>query len=116
MKNKKSVSTRAGNAGHVEFFVSPGGKDTNPGTRNAPFSSLARARDAVRKFKAKKQAGPITVTLRQGIYNLENSFELTKQDSGTAEAPVAYRSENGERVILTGGRRIGKFTPVKDRT
>ena len=37
----------------VEFFVAPAGNDANPGTRQQPFASLEKARDAIRALKAK---------------------------------------------------------------
>ncbi|NLE67954.1 MAG: right-handed parallel beta-helix repeat-containing protein [Lentisphaerae bacterium] len=98
----------------MEYFVSPAGRDSNPGTRDAPFATLDRARAAARKFKSRKPDAPVAVTLRQGLYRLAGSFELTSADSGTAGAPVTYRAAPGERPILTGGRRISGFTPVKD--
>ena len=33
----------------ADFYVAPGGKDTDPGTLEKPFATLARVRDAVRK-------------------------------------------------------------------
>lgn len=46
-----------------EFYVSPKGADTNPGTKSQPFASLERARDAAR---ATKHDAPITIWLRGG--------------------------------------------------
>ncbi len=100
----------------MEFFVAPRGKDANPGTVKAPFATLDRARDAVRRFRSKKPAEPVVVTLRTGVYPLSSRFELSRQDSGSGEAPITYRAAPGERVILTGGRTIGPFVPVKDRS
>jgi hypothetical protein len=34
-----------------EWFVSPDGDDRNPGTRDKPFATITRARDAVRLAK-----------------------------------------------------------------
>jgi len=35
----------------ASFFVAPGGSDANPGDRDRPFATLARARDAVRTLR-----------------------------------------------------------------
>jgi hypothetical protein len=32
----------------TEFYIAPGGNDTNPGTEEKPFATLNRARNAVR--------------------------------------------------------------------
>ena len=47
---------------------------------------------------------------------MDKTFELGSQDSGTADAPVVYRSALGEEVRLTGGAQIpsSAFKPVTD--
>ena len=35
--------------GAADFYIAPNGKDSNPGTQAAPFATLAKARDSVRK-------------------------------------------------------------------
>ncbi|MCX6922990.1 MAG: hypothetical protein NT154_07245, partial [Verrucomicrobia bacterium] len=75
----------------AEFHVAPNGTDVNPGTAERPFTTLERARDAVREFKTAnggtlKEA--VKVILHGGEYALSRTFELTPQDSGTKNAPV----------------------------
>jgi len=98
----------------ARFFVSPNGEDANPGTRKQPFRSLEKARDAVRELKA---AGPlpeggIAVVLAAGIHHRTESFALGAEDSGTAAAPILYRSASGGRAILRGGRAVDGFQPL----
>ncbi|MCE5278098.1 MAG: right-handed parallel beta-helix repeat-containing protein [Planctomycetaceae bacterium] len=95
------------------FFVSPAGNDANSGTIESPFATLARAAAAVRQLK---QPGGTCVFLRGGIYCLGESFSLTADDSGTADAPVTYRSYEGETARLVGGVVIppAAFKPVSD--
>ena len=90
----------------AEFYVSPAGSDANPGTKGKPFASLERAREAVRTRRASQSATrqTITVWLRGGDHLRTNAFELTAADSGTADAPVAWRACKNERVRLLGGR------------
>ena len=52
----------------AEFYLSPTGDDSNPGTKSRPFATLARARDAVRERKRGKTSGNYNVLLRGGIY------------------------------------------------
>ena len=102
----------------LEFFVAADGDDTNPGTLSAPFATLEKARDAVRAAKADGTAAgrPVTVTIRGGEYFRGNAFSLTADDSGTETAPVTYRAYPGEKVTLTGGKRIAddKISKVTD--
>jgi hypothetical protein len=45
-----------------EFHVAPDGNDSNPGTEEAPFASIYRARDAIRELKgAGGPARPVNV-------------------------------------------------------
>lgn len=93
------------------FFVSPAGSDRGKGTAEAPFRTLARARDAVR------QAGPgqaITIYLRGGVYELGETLRLEKEDSGRTGAPVRYAAYKNERVRIVGGRNISRFGAVSD--
>lgn len=94
----------------IEFYVAPDGKDTNPGALEAPFATLRRARDAVRKLK--KTAGekgllnPVTVLVRGGKYFLKETLVLTDVDSGTRACPITWCAYPGEKPILSGGRII----------
>ena len=102
-----------------EFFVSPKGSDRNPGTRDQPFQTLERARDALRELrKGNKPStnGAATVWLLSGTYELSQSFELLQTDGGSMDAPVLYSAANGESVRLSGGKMIpsASFHPVRD--
>ena len=100
----------------AEFFVAPNGNDANAGTRQAPFATVERARDAVRALKAKGSLPPggVMVTLLAGSYPRGAAFELTANDSGTATASIVYRAAPGATVVFSGGTRIPRFEPVTD--
>ncbi|WP_338877351.1 right-handed parallel beta-helix repeat-containing protein (plasmid) [Spirosoma sp. SC4-14] len=97
-----------------DFFVSPDGRDTNPGTQNAPFATLTRARDAVRERASQQK--PATVYLRAGTYYVSKTIDLTKQDGGTEAAPVVYRAFGEEKAILCGSSPVppSSVQPVSD--
>ncbi len=96
----------------LDLFVSPGGSDTGPGTLAQPFTTVERARDAVRERRAAGQlTGPVTVSLRGGLYALPQPLKLEAQDSGTAEAPVTFRAYQGEKPVLSGGHTVTGFVP-----
>ncbi len=102
----------------LERYVSPQGNDRNPGTLVAPWQTLEGARDAVRAWRKVQPAGAneaVTVWLRGGTYSLARPFELTKEDGGTANAPVTYAAYQNETVRLTGGRVVpaAAFGPVR---
>ena len=99
----------------VEFFVAPQGDDSNPGTREKPFASLEKARDAIRALKTKGGLpGPVGVRLLPGEYPVPKTLELTVADSGTTQAPIVYRAEKKGAAVLYGGTRLTSFTRVTD--
>jgi hypothetical protein len=99
-----------------EFYVSPSGKDANPGTRAEPFASFERAQQAVRTERQAHPDEAIVVTFGEGIYHLEHPLEFTLADSGvSAERPVQYRAQPGKSVVISGGRRITGWQADPDR-
>jgi parallel beta-helix repeat protein len=94
----------------TDFYVSPNGADTNPGTRAKPFATLLRARDAVR---AATPANGATVFLAHGDYPISATLEFTPADSGSPANPVTYRALPGATPRLTGGTPIRNFKPFK---
>ncbi len=83
-----------------DFYVSTKGSDSASGTKEAPFLSIEKAVEAVRKTDKTGKNG-ITVCIEAGEYRV-SSLAFTKEDSGTAESPVIYCGYGGE-VILNGG-------------
>jgi parallel beta-helix repeat protein len=89
--------------GQRSLHVANTGHDANPGTAEQPFLTLTRARSAIR---ALPRTQPITVWIHGGTYYLDRPFRLEEQDSGTAEAPIAYRAVAGDTVVISGGQPI----------
>ena len=92
--------------GAADFCIAPNGKDSNPGTVAAPFATLARARDAVRKKVASGLTGNVLVQIRGGIYEQTQTVTFGPEDSGTDKFSITYAASPGEEVILSGGRKI----------
>ena len=91
--------------GGQTVYVSPKGKDTNDGSRRAPFATLERARDEVRAIR---QTSPATVTveLLPGRYERTAPFELTEADRQTL-----YK---GKDVVVSGGFLIQNWKDAKN--
>jgi len=108
------VQVAAAGARHIEFYVSITGSDRNPGTREKPFATLTRARNAVRSLKRDRNQflTPVLVIVRGGTYYLPNKIVLGPRDSGIEGGrPIIYSAAPGEKVILSGGKIID--TPWK---
>ena len=76
---------------------------------DGPVSSLAQARDAVRKLKAEGEKGTIRVRFADGTYSLKESVVFTPEDGGTKEAPVIYEAAEDAKPVFSGGVQIGPF-------
>ena len=96
----------------ADFYVAPTGSDANPGSKERPFATLLRARDAVRALKSKgPQAEPVRVNVADGLYTLVEPLVLSPRDSGTQDAPVIYQAEPGAQPVFSGGRAIRGWRP-----
>ena len=83
---------------------------------DGPFRSLERARDEIRKVRGAGAlpGGGLVVEVQAGTYELAQTFELTAEDSGTAECPLIYRAAPGREVRLVGGKTISGWQLVAD--
>ena len=81
------------------YYVSTTGSDENPGTEEAPFATLQKARDTIRQLET-LPAGGVTVYLRGGEYYQEETIIFTPEDSGEAGKPIVYTSYPGEQLVL----------------
>ena len=90
----------------VKFWVATNGSDVDKGTREKPFATLERARNAIRQLKQddRLSKGGVTIYLRGGDYYRTNAFELSSADSGTPGSPIVWRAYRDESARLLGGR------------
>jgi len=96
----------------AEFHVSPTGKDSNPGSADAPFATLTAARDAARKVAGKEF---VTIQMADGIHYLPATLVFRPEDSGSKEHPVVWRAANEGKAILSGGRKLQlEWKPWRD--
>lgn len=102
------------------IFVALDGNDSNSGTEKEPLATLTAARDMIRELKNQNKlaSGGAVVYIREGEYSFQEGLKLTKEDSGTKEAPIVYRNYPGEEVKFVGGANIpvDKFTKVTDES
>ena len=96
------------------LYVSPGGRDDNAGTRDAPLATLLGARDRVRGLSGRQRQDPVTVLFAEGTYTFESPVEFGKGDSGSAEGPIVYRASPGATVRFSGGCTVSDWRPVTE--
>ncbi|MDX1284678.1 MAG: hypothetical protein R3182_06690, partial [Draconibacterium sp.] len=88
------------------FFVSPTGNDTNPGTIESPVATFEGAQRLVRKFKKINPGIPVNVYFKGGKYYRTQSAVFISEDSGTKSAPVKYAAFPGEEPLILGGKKL----------
>lgn len=95
----------------AELYVSPTGRDDQPGTREQPFATVTRARDAARRIRGES----VTVYLRGGVHYLAAPVVFRPEDSGTKNAPVVYAAFENETAVISGGERLRlEWTSFRD--
>lgn len=98
------------------LHVSPGGNASGDGTDAKPYGSLAKARDAIREVKKKRGAlpkGGVKIILADGVYKTAETFRLSAEDSGAAEAPIVYEAVSRE-AVFQGGIPLRGWRPIQD--
>jgi parallel beta-helix repeat protein len=67
-----------------------------------PVKTLAQARDAARAQHRAGRTGPILIEIRDGLYFLSETLELSAEDSDTV-----WQAAAGARPVISGGRVVG---------
>ncbi|HEX5223146.1 MAG TPA: right-handed parallel beta-helix repeat-containing protein [Verrucomicrobiae bacterium] len=89
--------------GATEFYVSPTGSDSNPGTKRQPFASLERARDAARELNRGKPERDFTVWIRGGVYKLKETVVFSVRDSAAEGHQITYAAYRDEKPVFSSG-------------
>ncbi|WP_158860330.1 right-handed parallel beta-helix repeat-containing protein [Lunatibacter salilacus] len=98
-----------------DFFVSPHGDDTHPGTEQDPFGTVYGAKKAVRNYrKESPEDRTIRIIFMSGTYYMDSPLELGPVDGGDTTVTVKYMAAPGEKVVFSGGKKLSGFERVKD--
>lgn len=100
-----ACTVRAGEL-NGDFYVSPSGDDSSPGTIDQPFATIDRAKLAIRQLVAGGIDHDIWVYLRGGIYRIESPIVFTPADSPPPDLFIHYAAYPGEHPVISGGRQI----------
>ena len=96
-------------ADQATFYVAPNGSDSNKGTEEAPFKTIAQAQKAVRAING-TMTGDISVILRGGTYQLSSTVNFTEADGGKDGFYVRYKAYPNETPLITGGIPMSGWT------
>jgi hypothetical protein len=96
------------------FYVSPLGNDTHAGTKEKPFRTLSRARDAVRSVN-QTMTSDINVYLRGGHYPITETLTFTPADSGKNGHKICYQAYGNEVPVFNGADKVTGWKNYKGR-
>ncbi len=99
------------------IYVDAKGKKAGDGSIEKPFTDIEDAKKEVRKIRDAGKSKKVTVYLRGGHYNLDETLSFTGQDSGSENFSIVYSAYPGEEVILTMAESINgsRFQKVTDK-
>lgn len=89
---------------NAQFYVASTGNDSADGSKEHPFLTLSRAKEAVRNCD--KTQGDIVVLIANGFYPVKDTIEFSSQDSGTDKCTIHYRAAKGAKPIFAGGEKL----------
>lgn len=97
------------NVAHRIYVSAEGNDDTGSGTKESPFASIERAKEAVRELS--KSDGDIVVEIGDGFYSLDETLTFTPEDSGNENCTIYYEAAEGANPVISGGDKVeGEWT------
>jgi len=99
----------------LKIYVSPSGNDNASGSKEQPLASLVGAVQKLKEFRSSKNIDePIEIVIENGKYLLTEPLVLQSEDSGTPDAPVIFKADEGAHPLFCGGKKIGGFEKVSE--
>lgn len=93
----------------AQIYVSPSGKDSNPGTKEKPLRTLQHA-TSLAAHKMQTAKGNVTIWLAGGTYRLTEPLTLGDVNSGVNGHNLVFEADPDTRPIISGGVRITGWT------
>ena len=99
---------------YKQFYVSPDGNDENTGSKENPFASLGRAKEAA-KICSADMDGDIVINILPGYYKLERPEVFDESHSGKNGYNIIYKGTDAKNPsIFSGGTKIEGWQPTEN--
>ncbi len=102
----------------AKIWVSPNGSDRAKGTLEQPMAtlnmSLRKARE-MRRLNDPSIKNGIEVILKEGVYNLYEPVYIRSEDSGSETSPTIIRSADGEKAVISGGKKVENWKKISEK-
>jgi len=105
----EKIETETANKVWKELYVATNGKDSNPGTKSAPFATIAGAAKAVAGLRSQMK-GDIVVHVASGVYSIKEPIVLGVDAGGANGYRVIYRGDSSDKPVISGGVKITGWT------
>ncbi len=86
----------------ADYFVSPSGSDSNPGTQDQPFQTLSKA---VSKSSESQNSSDVNIFLQGGIYYQTDTVTLN-QSNWNGSHKLTIQAKPGDIPTLSGGKVV----------
>ena len=87
----------------IDYYVSTEGNDNNDGSKLAPVSTVAKARELIQHIN--KNYTRVTVNIAEGEYS-ETNIAFTQEDSGSDAYPVTYQGTGSNKPTFKNTKEI----------
>ncbi|MFC2125919.1 hypothetical protein ACFLU5_14035, partial [Bacteroidota bacterium] len=96
----------------ANIYISPEGKDSNPGTLKRPLLSLETAiQRSIEKLDNDRING-LNIIAREGIYPCSSTITLDNRISRDGKVKIVIRSFHNERAIISGGMKLSGWHEI----
>jgi hypothetical protein len=100
---------------NMKFYVSPSGKDSNPGTKGQPFLSFNKAKEAVSQIIANgTENQEIDVYFRGGTYFFEGSAVIKSNEFSKGNNKVIFSAYQDEKPVFSAGKKLTGWAILTD--
>lgn len=96
---------------YKEFYVSATGNDSDDGSKNAPFRTLNRAKQAAAEI-SDNMTGDIVINIAGGEYFISETETFTPENGGKNGYNIVYRGTGTENnpTVISGGKQVTGWT------
>jgi hypothetical protein len=98
----------------ADFYVSPNGNDSNPGTQENPFATIERAKQAAESSFRQNPNEDCTIWLDQGKYTISKPVVFNAEHFTNKSANLFFKAATGKIPVISGGIEISGWQKISD--
>ena len=99
-----------------EFYLSPTGSDDNTGSKEKPFATVYRAKQAVLESIKTKPNEKCTVWLEDGFYFIQKPIIFNSEQFGNSKAKIEFKAVSEAQPVISGGIELKDWKKSNENT